>query len=49
MTKSSGDQTQDELSAAINEWFNSDTNSVNGVTLSQDELSALINSWFTDL
>jgi hypothetical protein len=43
------DQTQDELSSAINEWFNSDSNSVNGVSLSQDDLSELINYWFNKL
>ena len=44
-----GNQTQDELSDAINEWFNSEDNSVNNVTLSQDDLSDLINYWFNDL
>jgi hypothetical protein len=44
-----GDQTQDELSSAINTWFNSDNNTVNGVTLSQDDLSDLINYWFKNL
>lgn len=44
-----GEQTQDELSSAINTWFNSDTNTVNNVTLSQDELSGLINYWFSNL
>ena len=41
-----GDQTQDELSAAINEWFTSEDGTVNGVPLSQNELSDLINYWF---
>jgi hypothetical protein len=44
-----GDQTQNELSSAINEWFTSENNSVNGVTLSQDDMSDLINYWFNNL
>jgi hypothetical protein len=44
-----GTQTQNELSAAINQWFTSDSNSVNGVTLSQNDLSGIINYWFNKL
>jgi hypothetical protein len=44
-----GTQTQAELSSAINEWFTSESNSVNGVTLSQDDMSDLINYWFNNL
>jgi len=44
-----GEQTQDELSGAINTWFNSDDNTVNNVAISQDELSGLINYWFANL
>lgn len=43
---SDGDQTQNELSSATNEWFNSQDGSVNGVSMSQDDLSGLINYWF---
>ena len=44
-----GDQTQDELSSAINTWFNSDDGTVGDVEISQDELSSLINYWFNEL
>jgi hypothetical protein len=44
-----GTQTQNELSAAINQWFTSDSNTVNGVTLSQNDLSGIINYWFNKL
>lgn len=43
---SSDEYSQNDLSGAINEWFTSDDNTVNGVSVSQNELSALINFWF---
>jgi hypothetical protein len=39
-------ESQTELSSAINEWFNSPTNEVNGVEIEQTSLSELINFWF---
>lgn len=41
-----GDQSQDEISSGVNEWFTSEDNSVNGVQMSQDEISDLVNYWF---
>lgn len=41
-----GDQSQDEVSSGVNEWFTSEDNSVNGVQMSQDEISDLVNYWF---
>jgi hypothetical protein len=37
---------QDNLSQGINEWFQNDDNTINGIEFSQNELSDLINYWF---
>lgn len=37
---------QDDLSQGINEWFQNDDNTINGVEFSQNEISDLINYWF---
>ena len=43
-----GEINQPDLSGAINEWFQSEDDTIDGVEFGQDELSAIINWWFQE-